>query len=228
MMDEAKAILEQPNTATATGSRDRAMLLLMYQGGLRVGEVVGLTRANLQANGRKLVVRGKGDKERMVILDGETREALQLWLTHRRRFVTNGGPLFCRVKGHTGEGQFAGEAGKALTTRAVQGALKRYAEKALGGIRGREFGCHALRHTHGKELVEANANLRTIQDRLGHARVTQTQVYTQVSEAAQEEAVRALETLHGERQPDAEAQALAARIAALSPEAREALRALLG
>lgn len=224
--DEARAILEQPNTRTATGARDRAALLLMYRAGLRVGEVVGLTTRALQANGAKLVFRGKGDKERVVSLDADTRAALDLWLQQRAKVTGNGGALFCRVKGHTG-GQFAGEPGQALTTRAVQGMLKGYAAKALGVERAVQIGCHTLRHSHATELVDEGVNLRVIQERLGHARLAQTEVYTQVSEVAQRAVIDARPGIDEGPAPDAEAEDLAARIAALTDDQRAALRALL-
>jgi len=216
--DEAKAVLEQPNTKTATGTRDRALLLVLYRAGLRVGEVVGLKKTALQAGGRKLVLRGKGDKEREVSLDGETRAALDLWLTHRGRFVTNGGPLFCGIK--TG--------GQALTTRAVQKALRRYALRALGEERGGQVTPHRFRHTHATELLNEGFTIREVQERLGHARLETTQLYTQVDNEALAGKIDARPGIDEAPAPDADAEDLAARIAALTPEQRQALKALLG
>jgi integrase/recombinase XerC len=216
--DEAKAVLEQPNTKCATGARDWAMLLVMYRGGLRVGEVVGLTKMALQASGRKLVIRGKGDKEREVSLDGETRAALDLWLQHRACLVTNGGPLFCGIK--TG--------GQALTTRAVQKALRRYAVLALGEERGSQVTPHKFRHTHATQLLNEGFTIREVQERLGHSRLETTQVYTAVDNEALADKIDARPGIDPQPEPDTEARALAAKIAALTPDQREALKALLG
>jgi integrase/recombinase XerC len=216
--DEAKAVVEQPNTKTATGTRDRAMLLTMYRAGLRVGEVVGLKKTALQAGGRKLVIRGKGDKEREVALDGETRAALDLWLQHRARLVANGAPLFCGIK----------TAGQALTTRAVQKALRRYAVLALGEERGLQVTPHRFRHSHATELLNEGFTIREVQERLGHARLETTQLYTQVDNEALAAKINGRSATDGTPEPDTNADDLAAKIAALTPEQREALKALLG
>ena len=180
---EVEKLLSEPSTKTATGARDRAAIMLMYKGGLRVGEVVGLRSINLQGEGRKLVFIGKGDREREVAIDGDTRAALDLWMMYRRDLVANGGPLLCRVKAGTREkgGEAAG-AGEPVSVRSLQKSFRRYAVRALGEERGREVTPHQLRHTHATELRREGFDLREIQTRLGHANLGTTAIYTHVDD----------------------------------------------
>jgi site-specific recombinase XerD len=193
------------------------MLLTMYRAGVRVGEVVSLRKTALQAGGRKLVIRGKGDREREVSLDGETRAAVDLWLTHRAKIIPNGGPLFCGIK--TG--------GDGLTTRAVQKALRRYAVLALGEERGSQVTPHKFRHSHATELLNEGFTIREVQERLGHSRLETTQVYTQVDNealAGKIDARPGVNPAEAGPEPDADPAAIvAALLDRLTPEELEAL-----
>jgi site-specific recombinase XerD len=222
--DEAKAVLEQPNTRTATGARDRAMLLCLYRLGLRVGEVVGLTKRHLQADAGKhgkLVFAGKGSKEREVWLDADTRTAVDLWLTHRPKIAGNGDALFCRIK----RGAKGGPVGDRLTTRAVQGMVKHYATEALGAERGAQIHPHVFRHSHATGLLRLGKPLPEIQGRLGHARLETTAIYMHVDSEAQRELAESLPSLTAAeaKAEDGKTADLAEALAALPPEQKKAL-----
>jgi len=143
--------------------RDRAILETLYGSGLRVGELTGLTAKNLDLEEGWVRVRGKGNKERVVPLGGKAQEVLKLYLKERG---AQEGPLFL------------GPSGRGLTERTVQRIVKRQA--AVSGIVKRTTP-HTLRHSYATHLLEAGADLRGIQELLGHSNLSTTQKYTQVS-----------------------------------------------
>lgn len=153
--------------------RDRAILELLYGGGLRVSEVEGLTLERLDVAERRVRVVGKGDKERVIPLGAAAARALEAWLETRPRM---------RAK-KEGAAQhptalFLGRMGTALSARQIQNVVRRYG--ALGAGRG-DLHPHALRHTCATHLLDAGADLRGIQELLGHASLSTTQRYTHVS-----------------------------------------------
>jgi len=154
-----------PDTATHRGLRDRALLELLYGAGLRLAELRGLTRDDVDLRGELLRVHGKGNKERLVPLQGEACRWLERWLAAAG--PRGGEPVF-GGRGATG----------ALGRRTVQ----RIVEKYLGQVAAlARVSPHVLRHSFATHLLERGADLRSIQEMLGHASLTSTQIYTHVS-----------------------------------------------
>jgi site-specific recombinase XerD len=148
-------------------TRDRAMFMLMLRCGLRVEEVARLTTDAIQYRSRQLYVfNGKGSKDRVVYLSEDALSALKTymqkrrWLREKRVFLVRKGPL----------------RGKPISVRGIQKRIEHYTHKA-----GIEASCHHLRHTMATQLLNADADLVTIQDLLGHSRITTTQCYCRVS-----------------------------------------------
>lgn len=151
--------------------RDSAILELLYATGVRVSELVGLTLADLDlAEGRGRVT-GKGNKERVIFFGDHATAAVRAYLDVRPRFVSAEGEQHASAL-------FLGRFGTPMTQRQVQNVVQRYG--ALGAGRG-ELHPHALRHTCATHLLDAGADLRSIQELLGHASLSTTQRYTHVS-----------------------------------------------
>ncbi|MBM4117576.1 tyrosine recombinase XerC [bacterium] len=154
-----------PDTTAPRGLRDRAVLELLYGAGLRLAELRGLRRDDVDLRGELLRVRGKGAKERLVPLQGEARRWLERWLAAAA--PPGPAPVFA---GRSGDG--------AIGRRTVQ----RLVEKYLGQVATlARVSPHVLRHSFATHLLERGADLRSIQEMLGHASLTSTQVYTHVS-----------------------------------------------
>ena len=148
-------------------TRDRAMFMLMLRCGLRVEEVARLTADAIEYRSRQLYVfNGKGSKDRVVYLSEDALSALKTymqkrrWSKEKRVFLVQKGPL----------------RGKPISVRGIQKRIEHYAQRA-----GIEVSCHHLRHTMATQLLNADADLVTIQDLLGHSRITTTQCYCRVS-----------------------------------------------
>ncbi len=160
----------------ATARRDRALLELLYGSGLRVGEVSGLDLDAVDLDSGVARVMGKGSKERMVPLGPPCIAAMRAWLAVRPRFVGEGE----RAVGGGGSGTksvFVGRRGTRLGVRRIESLVHAY-----GAFAGRsDLHPHALRHTCATHLLEGGADLRSIQELLGHASLTTTQRYTHVS-----------------------------------------------
>jgi integrase/recombinase XerC len=148
--------------------RDRAILELLYGAGLRVSELVGIDLVHLDLEERQVRVLGKGNKERVCPFGAPAEAALRAWLVER---------LSRRKAGHDSGALFFGRPGKRLSVRAVQKMVH-----AHGSAAGRpDAHPHALRHSCATHLLDAGADLRGIQELLGHASLSTTQRYTQVS-----------------------------------------------
>ena len=171
-LDEVDQLLVQPDTATARGLRDKALLEVLYATGLRVSELIALRAGDLNLDEGYLTCIGKGDKQRMVPLGHEAAE----WV---RRYLREGRPvlagkkkspwLFVNARG-----------GGSLSRVGFWKILKDYGIKA--GI-SRDISPHVLRHSFATHLLERGADLRMIQMMLGHADLSTTQIYTHVLEA---------------------------------------------
>jgi integrase/recombinase XerC len=164
-VDDMFALLDTPSARTPAGLRDRCALELLYGAGLRVSELVGLDDSDLLDAATALRVRGKGGKERVVPLVAKARAALQAWLA-RRAELGSGPALFLNRRGGR------------LTARSVARHLARYA--LICGTQ-RHVHPHALRHSFATHLLDMGADLRGIQELLGHASLSTTQRYTHVS-----------------------------------------------
>ncbi len=162
-LDEVERLLEAPDISTLRGLRDRAMLEVLYASGLRVSELVGLRRGDVNLKMGYLRVIGKGSKERIVPLGRIAGEWLQRYLDARDD------DLPCL---------FPGPRRKALSRVAFWQIIQRLATRA--GIV-KEISPHSLRHSFATHLLERGADLRAIQEMLGHRSITTTQIYTHVT-----------------------------------------------
>ena len=162
-----------------TEARDLAMLELFYATGMRLAELAGLSEGDLDLVSDQVKVRGKGKKERIVPLGNHSGLALRRYFRHRDAVVAASppGPLSTSWRGGT-RAVFLNRRGTRLTPRGVQLAIKRL----LGTLtRGRELHVHSLRHSFATHLLDAGADLRAVQELLGHASLSTTQVYTHTS-----------------------------------------------
>jgi integrase/recombinase XerC len=168
--NEMSRLLEMPDTSDPLGRRDRAILELFYASGLRLSELVALDLEDVNLNGRIVRVMGKGRKERLVPFNDATRQALKSWLNDRSALS----------KPTKEDAVFVNFRGTRLTGRSVQRLVARYVASCST-----RFGIspHALRHSFATHLLQRGADLRAIQELLGHARLSTTQRYTHVNAA---------------------------------------------
>ncbi|HEY0944074.1 MAG TPA: site-specific tyrosine recombinase XerD [Opitutaceae bacterium] len=169
--EEVDRILAAPTGGDAHGLRDRAMLELFYSSGLRVSELAGLLLQQVDLEHGFVRVFGKGAKERIVPLGGAARDALAAYLTAGRAH-------FVKVK-KTGSQFFLSERGTAISRQMVWVLVKKYARNA--GVT-KPVKPHLLRHSFATHLLGGGADLRAIQEMLGHANISTTQIYTAVEE----------------------------------------------
>ncbi len=164
---EVAALLEAPDASDPLGLRDRAILEVLYSTGVRAAELAGLRVRNVDLPGGTLAVLGKRKKERLAYLGDPATGALHAYLKTRGAL---GRPAHDRV--------FVNARGGPLTTRSVQRIVDKYVMQALPDRRG--VSPHTLRHSFATHLLNAGADLRVIQELLGHASLTSTQIYTHV------------------------------------------------
>ncbi|MBE3563163.1 MAG: site-specific tyrosine recombinase XerD [Hydrogenibacillus schlegelii] len=173
-VDEAARLVEAPSERTAAGLRDRAMLELMYATGLRVSELVGLMLGDVNLELMFVRVVGKGDTERIVPFGEEARAALEAYLERGRPKLAG------RQTARTAERSrlFLNARGKPLTRQGFWKIVKFYA-RAVGIDK--PITPHTLRHSFATHLLENGADLRVVQELLGHRDLSTTQIYTHVS-----------------------------------------------
>ncbi len=162
-------LLEQPDTSTTLGIRDAAWMELLYASGLRISELVGIDVDDLELRSRLVKVRGKGSKERIVPFGSKAEAALRAWFAVRGELC------------HDAEEQavFVNYRGKRITTRSVRRLFDGYLRQAAlrAGI-----SPHTMRHSFATHLLNAGADLRGIQELLGHASLSTTQKYTHLND----------------------------------------------
>ena len=172
-LEELTALLKGPPStssqrlAPAIALRDRALLEVLYAGGLRVSEVIGVKLADLKLDFGYVLVRGKGDKERIVPLGKEAQQALAEYL---------GSPRAMLLRQKSSPLLFLGRGGSKLTRQRVWQMVRQASRNA-----GRPASPHMLRHSCATHMVENGADLRTVQTILGHADISTTQVYTHLA-----------------------------------------------
>jgi integrase/recombinase XerC len=166
---EVETLLATPDTATDIGRRDRAILEVLYSSGLRVAEICSLDVGDIDFKSRELRVVGKGDKERIALLGKPAVMALTEYVQRTREELA------------TRQSQtalFLNRYGGRLSTRSVERLVKRYALQA--GLDSK-FHTHTLRHSFATHLLDGGADLRVVQDLMGHSSPATTQIYTYVS-----------------------------------------------
>jgi integrase/recombinase XerC len=179
---EMLRLLDVPDVSQPLGRRDRAILELFYASGLRLSELVGLDLEDVNLSSRVVRVLGKGGKERIVPFNRTTQASLRAWLKDRdtaARPDTQRSRSVLR-KGRPVEPLFLNYQGGRLSTRSVDRLVRKYVAACST-----RFGIspHALRHSFATHLLERGADLRAIQELLGHARLSTTQRYTHVNAA---------------------------------------------
>ncbi|KPF46659.1 recombinase XerD [beta proteobacterium AAP121] len=166
---QVEALLQAPDTETALGLRDRAMLELMYASGLRVSELVGLKTVQINLNEAVLRVMGKGSRERLVPFGGEAQAWLQRYLGGARAIISGGG---------ASDALFVTRLGEGMSRQMFWRLVKRYAVQA--GVLA-PLSPHTLRHAFATHLLNHGADLRAVQLLLGHADIGTTTIYTHVA-----------------------------------------------
>lgn len=179
-----EALLDAPPRDTPAGLRDRAILELLYATGLRVAEVSDLDIADIDMAQGLVTATGKGDKQRIVPAHPRAVQRIRTWLVSGRPELENP---------RSGEALFLNRLG----TRMQTGAIRRMMDRHLRGLGvATRVTPHALRHTFATHLLENGADLRTVQELLGHVALSTTQIYTHVS-------IRRLQDVHGKAHPRA-------------------------
>ena len=170
-IDEVERLLEAPDPSKPQGQRDRALMELLYASGLRVSELVSLNLEQINLDSGEIRVRGKGDKERMVLMGKPAARALSDYLSQGR----------LKLLGKKGTSALLlNPDGGRLSERRVQTILGKYAN--IAGIEKRVHP-HMLRHTFATHLLDGGADLRVVQELLGHASLSSTQIYTHVTQS---------------------------------------------
>jgi integrase/recombinase XerC len=185
-VDEMSRLLEMPDVSTALGRRDRAVLELFYASGLRLSELVGLDLDEVNLRARMVRVMGKGAKERLVPFNTATEQSIRAWLADRAALRAQGprpnaqSPKPRAQSPKAREPLFVNFRGARLTGRSVQRLVARYVSACST-----RFGIspHALRHSFATHLLQRGADLRAIQELLGHVQLSTTQRYTHVNAA---------------------------------------------
>ncbi|MBN1189592.1 MAG: tyrosine recombinase [Dehalococcoidales bacterium] len=167
--EEMLCLLSLPDVSRPEGLRDRAILELLYAAGLRVSEVWQLDLDSLDLDSREIRVTGKGSKERIVLIGIPAADAL-------KEYINNGRPALAAVR--TRSAMFINKQGKRLTMRGIQKMIKHYSIK--GGLE-KDVHTHVLRHTFATHMLDGGADLRVVQELLGHADLSSTQIYTHVT-----------------------------------------------
>ena len=171
-IEEVVALVEAPGAETPGARRDSALLEFLYASGARVSEAVGLDLGDLDLTDKIVLVTGKGSRQRLVTLGVKAVDAMTRWLPDRLTLIRvsePGDPVFLNMRGGR------------LSRQGAFDVVRKHAVRA--GIEPPRVSPHVLRHSAATHMVEAGADLRTVQEMLGHATISTTQVYTRVSPA---------------------------------------------
>lgn len=168
-VDEVTALLESPDLGGRGGIRDAAVLEFLYSTAARVSEAVGVNELDIDLAEASVLLTGKGDRQRIVPLGGPARDSIARWLPERAilRSAGAGGALFLNLRGGR------------LSRQSVWTIVKKHAVRA--DIAVERISPHVLRHSAATHMVEGGADLRSVQELLGHATIATTQIYTRVS-----------------------------------------------
>ena len=165
---EVTRLMDAPDESTVHGVRDKAILETLYACGVRLAEIHGMDLTDIRFSSREILVRGKGAKERLVLFGGPTEDALRRYIDESRS----------RLMSRPTQALFLNRYGERLSRRSFEKLVRRYS--VLAGTRA-DVHPHTLRHTFATHMLEGGADLRVIQELLGHSSPTTTQVYTHVT-----------------------------------------------
>lgn len=186
---ELERLLKAPDANTFAGKRDQAIIELLYATGMRVSELVSLNMENLDLENREIRVIGKGDKIRTTLIGTPAVKALKPYLKERQK-------LWTKRYDHP---VFISQYGKRLLARRVQKLLDKYAQKVQIG---KKVHPHMLRHSFATHMLDGGADLRVVQELLGHASLTSTQVYTHLSQSQTRKVYLAAHPMAKEKRAD--------------------------
>lgn len=168
---EIEMLLSAPDVKTKMGKRDRAILETLYATGIRVSELIGMDLGDVDLANALIKVKGKGSKERIVPIGSKAREAISIYLNSARRD-------FFPKSGATTNAVFLNKFGQRITERSVRNILNKYVNKiALN----QKVNPHMLRHSFATHLLNNGADLRSVQELLGHTKLSTTQIYTHLT-----------------------------------------------
>lgn len=173
--DEIESLVDAIDTSSETGLRDRAIIELLFSGGLRVSELVKLNRDSINLDRREFIVRGKGQKDRPVFISPAAAEHISNYLEARTDSLA---PLFLNNSRNLQEVDTSGNY-RRLTARSIERIVQKYAK--LAGIT-KHVSPHTLRHSFATDLLMNGADIRSVQSMLGHADISTTQIYTHVTD----------------------------------------------
>jgi integrase/recombinase XerC len=172
-IDDVIKLIETPDTETVLGKRDRAMLELLYSSGLRVSELAGLNIPDLDLEHQSARIRGKGRKERLVPFGNNARKTIQDYLEVRPDLILKG-----TLEEQDSSALFLNYQGTRISRRSIARMLDKYVTECAMA---HDLSPHTLRHSFATHLLSAGADLRAIQEMLGHSSLASTQIYTHVS-----------------------------------------------
>ena len=173
--DEIERLLAEIDTETETGLRDRAIIELLFSGGLRVSELTKLNRDSINLSRREFIVRGKGNKDRPIFISEAAADWVEQYLEKRTDTLA---PLFLNNSRNLQVVDTSGDY-RRLTPRSVERIVQKYAK--LAGIT-KHVSPHTLRHSFATDLLMNGADLRSVQAMLGHSDISTTQIYTHVTD----------------------------------------------
>ena len=173
--EQVERLLNQPLLSSKTGLRDKAILELLFSSGLRVSELANLNRDQIDLKVREFGVVGKGGRARVVFISKRSAEFLDRYLRSR---LDRYKPLFIRMSG--GFRVSATDKEMRLTVRSIQRLIKKYARQARLPVAATP---HTLRHSMATDLLRSGADLRSVQEILGHKNIATTQIYTHITDA---------------------------------------------
>jgi integrase/recombinase XerC len=166
-------LLQQPDPNTAAGMRDAAMMETLYASGIRVSELVGINLNDLDIKAGEIRIMGKGSKERIVLIGGAAQETLARYLSYGRI------KLQPKMMGNLEQAVFLNTLGKRLSARSVRRIIDQYFMAVTDEMK---ISPHVLRHTFATHMLENGADLRSIQELLGHSSISTTQIYAHVTQ----------------------------------------------
>lgn len=172
-VEQIEQLLSAPNNQTLLGARDRAILETLYSTGIRVSEVVGINRGDLDESGEAVLIRGKGRRERLVPLGSHALTALRHYIAMHDKELALAG-----FEADDSYALFINKHGGRLSSRSVRRKVTKYLEQV--GL-DPEISPHTIRHSFATHLLDNGADLRSVQELLGHQSLSSTQVYTHVS-----------------------------------------------
>jgi integrase/recombinase XerC len=168
-VEEAKRLVESPDISKPQGQRDRALMELLYASGLRVSELVNINIDQMNLATNEIRVWGKGAKERVVLIGGPAATAIETYINHGRKEL---------LAGKKNSALFVNRYGARILVRRVQKIISKYARNI-----GKSVHPHTLRHTFATHLLDGGADLKVVQELLGHSDLSSTQIYTHVTQS---------------------------------------------